>query len=204
MNDNVAYKSTITTFKEWDEANRVGIINVTLRENPAENFDIAVEYIPQEKILAFYEVGGDAFTSERIQPWRLIQELIRTGKAPEVKPHIPPAILKLRELVKNDPCPPIKITNYERDVLYFGLLHNPANTVMEPWNDFRTVVKVPSNTIIKSVKTQDIRKGKIVPSVMSSLTKKGLIQSSGKEGAERMCQLTKTGVLVLRREVTGA
>lgn len=206
MNTNPSYRSTVTIFKEWDDNTREGIMNTSLREN-GEGFDLIIKYVKEDKILAFYNIEEyriNPAKAERIKPWKLIQELMKTKKSPEVTPHIPPAIQKLRELVKNEPCPNINLTPMEKDVLIFGIFYNPENEEGEPWGKGAVTIRVNSTSVLENSRT--IKK-KVIPTVMASLTKKGLIRCFGVYGSKknpRICEVTKAGTLVLRREITGA
>jgi hypothetical protein len=201
MNTNVTYKSTITVFKEWNEETREGVINTSVIETGV-GFDLVIKYIKEDKILAFYNVedySKDPLNTERVTYKKLMSKLLK-GQEVEAKPHIPPAVQKLRELVKNDPCPIINLTPLEKDVLCFGIYSNPAHEVTEPWLKAAETIKIPSKTISGSVKST---KKASVGTVMASLTKKGLIVCTGKE-INRICEVTRIGALVLRREILGA
>lgn len=199
MNTNKTYTPAHTLFKEYDEIAREGVIHTYLKDDVTKGFFYGVKYIKEDKILHFFNLEAP---DARITPWRLIKELINTGEVPEVKPYHPPAVERIIEATPVK-CPDINLTRFEFDILINAIYLNPDNPVKEPWKEVtKKTSRVSSKSLMEHVTLGDL-KPKSVPSVMASLTRKGLITVTGREN-RRMVTLTRTGKLVLRREVTGA
>lgn len=206
MNSTPSYHEVSTVFKTWDPSTREGIIHTYLLADPEQGFELFMKYMKEEKLLGFFKVedmGGNLKLADRIQPWRLIKQLINTKTSPVVRPKVVPAIEKLKAKVP-EPCPNIFLTALEKDVMIYGIYNNAANEIGDPWDQESLLIRVPSSTIADSCKMAAKKK---VPTVMASLTKKGLITCIGVYGSKanpRTCIVSRNGALVMRRELTGA
>ena len=184
--------------KLWNPETREGVLTFTHIQGAS--FNLIVKYSPLEKLLLYFT---SLHPEDILDPYYLARKMQKSGDVPDLTLQIPSVKKKLLEAVE-EPCPNIRITPREWDILVNGMLYNSHNKNHEPW--IKGVVNLSYLHILQEVRAQytlskiSIFLGYLI--IKGLITVKPSLYLSAK-GSIRI-RLTHNGALVLRRELTGA